>query len=262
MAEVEHVLSVDDSKAVALIVREEIARRRITRLALADQARISLSTLEKALSGRRPFTLATTIRLEDALGVTLRSGSAAHGSNGSSSSAARAYGPATAPDDLGSYSRAGVNWLEGAYVTVRPSFGEPDALYLYQTMIAWDEPTSSLLFHEADRIDADFTQTGSVSVPHQSGHIYLVTNRHGQFRLIIVARPAITGEMHGILTTLQAGRGSQLTPIATPIVLIPTANVGTVEFGRLPPLHRDFARFRKLLRRTVDDQYARLLGLG
>lgn len=261
MAEGEHVLSVDDSKAVALIVREEIARRRITRLALADQARISLSTLEKALSGRRPFTLATTIRLQDALGVTLRNGPATNGSTGNTPGA-RAYGPATAPDDLGSYSRAGVSWLEGPYVTVRPSFGEPDALYLYQTMIAWDEGSSSLLFHESDRIDADFTQTGSVSVPHQSGHIYLVTNRHGQFRLIVVARPAITGEMHGLLTTLQAGRGSHLTPISTPIVLIPAGNAGTVEFGRLPPLHRDFARFRKLLRRTVDDQYARLLGLG
>ncbi len=252
----EHVLSAADSRAVALVVREEIARRRITRLALADQARISLSTLEKALSGRRPFTLATTIRLEDALGINLRNGHLT-----STVTAARAYGPDTAPEDLGSYSRAGVSWIEGPYVTVRPSFGEPDALYAYQTMIAWDEGTSSLVFHEAGRIDADFTQNGSVSVPHQSGHIYLITNRHGQFRLIIVARPTITGEMHGILATLQAGRGAQLTPIAAPIVLVPAAKAGPVEFGRIPPLHRDFARFRKLLRRTIDDQFARLLGV-
>ncbi len=50
--------------ATALRVREEIARRRWSRQAVADKAGISLSTLEKALSGRRPFTLATVVRLE------------------------------------------------------------------------------------------------------------------------------------------------------------------------------------------------------
>lgn len=39
---------------VAVRVREEIARRRISRQLLADEARISLSTLEKALSSHRP----------------------------------------------------------------------------------------------------------------------------------------------------------------------------------------------------------------
>src|SRR5712691_11456473 len=65
-------LSDAQSRAVAVLVREELARRRISRRHLADQAKISISTLEKALSGRRPFTLATTIRLEEALGVSLR----------------------------------------------------------------------------------------------------------------------------------------------------------------------------------------------
>jgi transcriptional regulator with XRE-family HTH domain len=252
----EHVLTAADSQSVAMTVREELARRRITRLALADQARISLSTLEKALSGRRPFTLATTIRLETALGISLRNGSiAAHGIH-------RTTVPNdTAPETLGSYSRAGISWIEGAYVTVRPSFGEPDALYAYRTLIAWDDASSSLAFQETDRIDAAFTQTGSVSVPHQSGHIYLVTNRHGQFRLLIVARPTITGEMHGILTTLQAGKGAHLTPIATPIVLIPASSVGSIEFGRISTGHRDYQRFRKILRRTIEDQFARLLAV-
>ncbi len=68
----DHELSEEQSHAVAGLVREELARRRISRQFLADQARISLSTLEKALSGRRPFTLATLIRLEEALGVKLR----------------------------------------------------------------------------------------------------------------------------------------------------------------------------------------------
>ena len=59
----ENQLSDEQSRSVAAIVREELARRRISRQYLAEMAKISISTLEKALSGRRPFTLATTIRL-------------------------------------------------------------------------------------------------------------------------------------------------------------------------------------------------------
>ena len=77
MTAAEKQLSDEQSQSVASLIREELARRRISRQRLADQAKISISTLEKALSGRRPFTLATTIRLEEALGVPLRKGNAA-----------------------------------------------------------------------------------------------------------------------------------------------------------------------------------------
>jgi transcriptional regulator with XRE-family HTH domain len=66
-----------ESRAVGQRVREEIARRRLSRQALADMARISLSTLEKALAGTRPFTLATTLRIEAALDLMLRPSAAA-----------------------------------------------------------------------------------------------------------------------------------------------------------------------------------------
>src|SRR3954451_1305141 len=65
-------LSAEQSRQIAAVIREEIARRRISRQHLAEQARLSISTLEKALGGQRPFTLATTVRLEQALGVSLR----------------------------------------------------------------------------------------------------------------------------------------------------------------------------------------------
>ncbi|PJI51893.1 transcriptional regulator, partial [Methylobacterium radiotolerans] len=57
MSEIE--LSEAQSRAIAQTVREALARRRISRQTLAEEARISISTLEKALAGRRPFTLAT-----------------------------------------------------------------------------------------------------------------------------------------------------------------------------------------------------------
>src|SRR5580700_150797 len=121
-------LSAEQSRQVAETIREEIARRRISRQTLAEQAKLSLSTLEKVLGGRRPFTLATTVRLEQALGVSLRKGQ-------DSPPAAVPVNGDVSPDGLGSYSRRSVEWLEGVYVTVRPSFGDKDAIYAYRTEI-------------------------------------------------------------------------------------------------------------------------------
>ena len=46
-------VEIEGGEAIALRVREELARRRLSRQWLADESRVSLSTLEKALSGRR-----------------------------------------------------------------------------------------------------------------------------------------------------------------------------------------------------------------
>jgi transcriptional regulator with XRE-family HTH domain len=244
----------DEVTALALRVREEIARRRLSRQAVADMAKVSLSTLEKALSGRRPFTLPTLVRLEEAFGVVLRApvqastaGPASHG---------------TAPDELGNYNRAAVSWLEGSHLTIRPSFGDPKAVYAYRTDITWDEAAARLRFREAERVDRDYVQFGDVAVPHQSGHIYLVTNRHGQHRMIVVSRPVITGEMHGLLMTLQAGRGAHLAPVATPIVLAPIAKGDTPAFGKIGPTHAAYASYARLVRRTTLEHFATLLPPG
>jgi transcriptional regulator with XRE-family HTH domain len=243
-------LTDEQSRAVAVLIREELARRRISRQRLADQAKISISTLEKALAGRRPFTLTTTIRLEEALGVSLRSTG-----NGATRPVSQ---NGVARGDLGSYARPAVSFIEGSYLTLRPSFGDKDAIYAYRTEIAWEDRRSILVFRESQRIDAEFTHDGEVSVPNQSGHIYLVTNSHGQYRLIILTRPTISGEMHGILTTLQAGRGAQLTPVAAPIAFVPV-DAMPVEFGRIATGHPCHEAYRKVLRRTIEEPFALLL---
>src|SRR5271169_5531912 len=118
----DHQFSTEQSQKIAETIREEIARRRMSRQTLAEQAKLSLSTLEKVLGGRRPFTLATTVRLEQALGVSLRKGIEAQ------PAAAQINGD-IAPDGLGAYSRRAVMWLEGIYITLRPSFGDKEAIY-------------------------------------------------------------------------------------------------------------------------------------
>jgi transcriptional regulator with XRE-family HTH domain len=241
-------LSAEQSRQVAETIREEIARRRISRQSLAEQAKLSLSTLEKVLGGRRPFTLATTVRLEQALGVSLRKGPEAE--------PAAAINGDVSPDGLGAYSRRSVAWLEGVYVTVRPSFSAKGAIYAYRTDIAWDAAASSLMFREGERLDAAYTQFGEVAVPNQSGHIYLVTNRNGQHRLITVSRPTISGEMYGIITTLLAGRGSLLTPIAAPIAFLPIKTIRNPTLGRISPADGNFAVYREHLRRTTEEPFA------
>src|SRR3954451_17782407 len=241
-------LSADQSRQVAATIREEIARRHISRQHLAEQAKLSLSTLEKVLGGRRPFTLATTVRLEQALGVSLREEQDVPQANSD-----------IAADGLGAYSRRSVAWLEGDYLTMRPSFGGSEAIYAYRTEIFWDAAVPCLAFREKERQDAAYTQFGEVAVPNQSGHIYLVTNRHGQYRLITVARPTISGEMYGIITTLLAGRGSLLTPIAAPIALLPIKAIAAPTLGRIAPEDANYVLYRTHLRRTVDEPFALFL---
>ena len=71
-----------DNAALAVRLREEIARQNLSRARLADAARLSLSTLEKGLTGRRRFTLETIVRLEQALGASLREAAPAAGLSG------------------------------------------------------------------------------------------------------------------------------------------------------------------------------------
>ena len=240
-------ISAGESRAIAGMVREAMARQRLKRAALAEKAMISVSTLEKALSGQRPFTLATVVRLEQALAMTLRRQQTIEIER-------------IAPEELGSYAHAAVKWVEGSYLTIRPSFGKSDAVYAYRTDIRWDPGLSHLVFGESDRSDPEFAQSGSVSIPHQSGYIYLITNRMGQYRLIVLSRPMIGGEMYGLLTTLHAGRGAQLLPVSTPIVLSPMSRIGhEPQFGRIEAGSAVYPHYRLLLRRALEEPFALLI---
>jgi hypothetical protein len=66
-------------------------------------------------------------------------------------------------------------------------------LYAYRRAVAWSVEKSPLVFRESERVDAAFTQGGSVSIPHQSGHIHLITNQSGQYRFVVMLRPTICG---------------------------------------------------------------------
>jgi hypothetical protein len=241
-------LSVEGSQSVALVVREELARRRQSRQWLADEARVSLSTLEKALAGRRPFTLATVVRLEDALGTTLRDQR-----NG------REELPHFAPPSMGAYARPAVQWLEATYLTLRPSFSEAGAIFAYLTSIGWDEAAGHLVFSEASRTDSEYQQKGFVSFPNISGAIYLVTISEGQYRMALLNRPS-GRSLNGILLTLAAGEGAQLIPAAVPIALVPVQSEADTDVGVIRPGDRCYEEYRSCVDRITQKDYARFPG--
>ena len=239
-----------DSATIAIRLREEIARRRISRQGLAETARLSLSTLEKALSGNRPFTLATVIRLEDALGTPLRN----------QPDPAAGSVPMLAPPHMGSYAREAVRWIEGDYLTLRPSFGDPGSVYAYRTAILWDSAAGHLVFSESERIDAVFAQVGFVSMPNLSGHTYLVTSESGQFRLVMLGRASRERRMFGLLSTLQVGAGSQLIPVACPIAFVPLELVEEVLYGLVTAADPVFDAYRAILDKALAADFCRLRG--
>ncbi len=240
-------IEVEGSESVALAVREELARRRLSRQWLADEAKISLSTVEKALTGRRPFTLATVVRLEDALGIRLR-GSPAE-------DPARPNG-LCAPESMGAYARPAVNGLDGFYLTLRRGFSVRGAVYAYWTSIAWDDSKCHLVFRESARLDSEYEQQGFVSLPHLSGAIYLVTISAGQYRLALLNRPSGGGSLSGILVTLAAGQGAQLTPAAVPLALLPKPAQPDPQLGVVRPGDRCFEEYRECVDRIGRRGYA------
>jgi len=236
-----------DNAQVAFRLKEEIARRRLSRAGLAETARLSISTLEKAMSGRRPFTLATIVRLEEALGSSLRG-----------EVEVEPAGPALAPPEMGSYVRQAVEWIEGEYLTLRASFGEEKAVYAYKTEIRWSAAKGHLVFAESDRVDATFEQAGFVSMPHLSGHTYLMTSEAGQYRMIMLGRATRERRMFGLLSTLQVGQGSQLVPVSCPVALVPMGQIEGPVFGLVRDGDARIEEYRGVLGTALEGDFCRL----
>jgi Helix-turn-helix domain len=231
-------------------IREELARKRMSRARLADAAKVSLSSIEKGLSGRRLFTEAALTRIGDALGLSFVEDVVAPGA------------ASNAADELGGYARATVSWLEGNYLTIRPSSKRKDDLVTYITDVTWGDAQGHLVFKELARIDKAYAQFGSVAVPHQTGHIYFNTNRHGQQRLMVVKRDVMAkGAMYGLLLTLQQERGARLMPVAMPVALVPVKHLAAPPaLGAITSANKMYDEYRQILARVTVEGFAAVLG--
>jgi hypothetical protein len=121
--------------------------------------------------------------------------------------------------------------------------------------ICWDPAASRLVFAES-AARRQLRPARLVSMPHLSGHIYLVTSENGQYRLVILGRPTISGSLYGILTTLLVGHGSQLVPA-------PVRSPCSGSPGRRPglrpdrPAHASHAAYRAELDAVMARDFAR-----
>ena len=114
------------------------------------------------------------------------------------------------------------------------------------------------MFAESDRIDATFQQAGFVSMPHLSGHTYLMTSEAGQYRMIMLGRATREQRMFGLLSTLQVGQGSQLVPVSCPVAFVPLAQVAEPLFGLVREGDARADEYRAVLDMALEGDYCRL----
>ncbi len=254
------MISPEENDAFVTKIREALARQNKTRQWLANAARISMSTLEKGLSGKRFFTLSTLVKIEDALEITLRNPPHIKRTKSGESQDEKRHMIGIAPENMGSYSKQQVTPLIQQYLTVRPSFSlKRNCLFTYITELKWDNDIGQLTFEESKRIDDDFTQFGLVAVPHKSGHIYLVTNRHGQHRMVTLSKPTIRDELFGILNSLIVRQAGHMSPISCPIALVPLAHYPEPFLGIIEPHQAIYKDYAALLRKATGDGFCSLL---
>ena len=113
-------------------------------------------------------------------------------------------------------------------------------------------------FSESDRVDATFQQAGFVSMPHLSGHTYLMTSEEGQYRMVMLGRATREQRMFGLLSTLQVGQGSQLVPVSCPVALVPMDQVEEPVFGLVRESDPRSEDYRALLDTAMADDFCRL----
>jgi hypothetical protein len=187
--------------------------------------RIRKDTAEHA--AKNPQTDIHALSLADDLEAALPSGSeAAH--------------------DLGRYTRASVEALEGRYVCFRPTFSSANVINAYLIAVHWDEAESCLTFEERERVDAGHTQKGRVYIPDGRPFMSFVTVEKGAMRLIMVSRPESNEPARGLVTTLSNPAGAHFTPASAPIVLRRVIDQ-TPQLGFIQPGAPDYEAYRREL---------------
>lgn len=226
-------------------IKVELARQRRDRKWLSHEAGISMSQLEKLLSGSRPFSLPSLIKIEQALQTSLTQPPSR------AEALSEPVAPlGVAPDDLGAYTRASARWIMLEYVTIRPLLKGDDGIVAYRTTIYWNDDHGHLMFREDNRPDGWLCHTGDVSLPSQSGHIYLLTRAEGQFRLAILSRRA-AGVLAGEQLTLVESSAGQLAPASFALVLMPIVETHQAKmhksFGIITRNHPAYADYQRAL---------------
>jgi DNA-binding Xre family transcriptional regulator len=245
------------------LIKTAMIEKKMTQAELADAADIHEKTIQNLLAGRpvRDQTLFDVCmvlgldfdRVKTAWSREDQDPRDAPEPNGTEGRAAPVY--------MGAYTRAGVDHYIGSYLTLRPSFSAAGGVMAYRTDISWDDDWPSLLFQERDRPDKPFLHRGRLYIPASSMYIHLVSLTKGAMRMVMVSQLDPAGQMRGLITTLSKQR-AQLLPVSAPIVYIKRDEFAAGTLGEIGSGDANHREYRQLLGDTVEQGYARLLGMG
>jgi len=247
------------------IIKTAMIEKKMTQAELADAADIHEKTIQNLLAGRavRDQTLFDVCMV---LGLDFETvkgaGRDREPHEPQSRNAPEPSAPVegrAAPAYMGAYTRAGVEDYIGSYLTLRPSFSVPGGVMAYRTDIVWDDEWPSLLFQERDRPDKPFLHRGRVYIPASSPFVHLVSLTKGAMRMVMVSSLGPSGEMRGLITTLNK-RGAAFVPVSAPIVYARRDEFGGLDLGEIRPDRASALGYRQHLDTLAAEGYARLIG--
>jgi hypothetical protein len=255
----EHKTRSDRDPALALI-RTAMVEKKLTQAELADAADCHEKTIQNLLGGRsvRDQTLFDVCMV---LGLDYPRVKAAWkgGMAAAQPMDLQGEGGLVAPVYMGAYTRAAVDHYIGSYLTIRPAFAKPDAIVAYRTDIVWDPEWPSLLFEERERPDAPFSHRGRLYVPASSMYIHLVSLTKGAMRMVLISQIDQSGEMRGLITTLNKQR-AMFVPVSAPIVYLKRQEFKSLALGEITTKNPEYKIYKSLLETSVEEGYARLIG--
>lgn len=239
-----------------------MVERKLTQAELADAADCHEKTIQNLMHGRSVrdqtlFDVCMVLGLDYALLKSAWFGSMTT----AQPMDLKGEGGLVAPIYMGAYTKAAVDHYLGSYLTLRPSFTQPDLIVAYRTDIVWDPDWPSLLFEERDRPDAPFSHRGRLYLPPSSMFIHLVSLTKGAMRMVLVSQIDNAGEMRGLITTLNKQRAS-FVPVSAPVVYAQRseAEFAKLALGEVRAGDPAYGPYRAQLDATVAEGYARLVG--
>jgi hypothetical protein len=131
----------------------------------------------------------------------------------------------------------------------------------YRTDIVWDDDWPSLLFQERDRPDKPYLHRGRLYIPASSPFVHLVSLTKGAMRMVMVSSLGPSGEMRGLITTLNK-RGAAFVPVSAPIVYVKRDDFAGLELGEIAADRAGALGFRQHIEEITGQGYARLIGGG
>jgi transcriptional regulator with XRE-family HTH domain len=240
-------------------LRTAMVEKKLTQAELADAADCHEKTIQNLLQGK-PVREQTLFDVAMVLGLDYQR--LKESWFGAMSTAQpmelKGDGGVVAPVYMGAYTRAAVDHYIGSYLTVRPAFAKPDAIVAYRTDIVWDPEWPSLLFEERERPDAPFSHRGRLYIPASSMFIHLVSLTKGAMRMVLVSQIDQSGEMRGLITTLNKQR-AMFVPVSSPIIYIKQSEFKSASLGEITSKHASYAAYTSMLQSMSDEGYARLV---